>query len=166
MLTPEQVADLATAAASPGQPEALFSALKRLAFAIVGPGLFTVMCFDESRMEVERLYSSDPAAYLPGGRKRKRDTPWGRHLLEKKRVFVGVGAPAIQAAFDDHAIILGPGLRSVINVPLLFGGRCLGTLNVLMERKTVSASDVAMAQLLALIAVPGLLRAPEPASQA
>ena len=166
MLTSDQITALTQAAAEPGQPGPLLHALKTVAASAIGPGLLTVMRFDEARMEVERLYSSNPAAYPPGGRKRKRDTPWGRHVFEKKRVFVGEGAPAIQAAFDDHAIILGPGLRSVINVPLLFGGRCLGTLNVLMERKTVSASDVAMAQLLALIAVPGLLRAPEPASQA
>ena len=55
---------------------------------------------------------------------------------------MGEGEDAIQAFFDDHAAIQALGLRSVINVPVVLDGACLGTLNFLMPRPAVSASNL------------------------
>jgi hypothetical protein len=159
VLSADQIEDLAAAAASPEQPSALLQGIGRVGAATIGQALFTAMRFDEDAMEVERLHSSDPAAYPLGGRKRKRDTAWGRHVLIERRVFVGEGEEAIRAAFDDHALILGLGLRCVINVPVVFAARCHGTLNFLATRAAVSSEDVAPARLLALIAAPALASA-------
>jgi GAF domain-containing protein len=131
-------------------------AIERVGAATIGQALFTVMRFDEATMEVERLYSSDPQAYPVGGRKRKRHTAWGAQVLTGRRVFVGEGEEAIRAAFDDHPLILGLGLRSVINVPVVVADRCYGTLNFLCERGSLSQEDVATARLLALVAAPVL----------
>lgn len=158
MLGPEQVAELAAAAASPGQPGTLLSAIERAAAATIRQSLFTAMRFDEAAMEVERLYSSDPRAYPVGGRKRKRDTAWGAHVLAGRRVFVSEGEEAIRSAFDDHPLILGLGLRSVVNVPIVVADRCHGTLNFLCERASLSPQDVATAKLLALVAASVLAR--------
>jgi GAF domain-containing protein len=158
MLTPEQVARLAAAAASADQPGTLLQAIEGVGAATIGQSLFTAMRFDEAAMEVERLYSSDPQAYPVGGRKRKRETAWGMHVLIGRRVFVGEGEEAIRSAFDDHPLILGLGLRSVVNVPVVAGGRCRGTLNFLCKRPTLSQSDVALAGLLSLVAAQVLVR--------
>ena len=156
MLTPDQIRQLSEAAAEAGQPGPLLRALEAVAAATIAPSLFTVMLFDEPRMEVERLHSSNPAAYPPGGRKSKRETPWGEHVLAQRRVFVGEGEAAIRKSFDDHALILDLGLRSVVNVPVTFDGRCLGTLNFLWSGPKVSEADVAAARLLGLVAAPAL----------
>ncbi|HEX8168291.1 MAG TPA: GAF domain-containing protein [Beijerinckiaceae bacterium] len=158
MLTSEQVAQLAAAAAGAEQPGTLLNAIERVGAATIGQSLFTAMRFDEAAMEVERLYSSDPQAYPPGGRKKKRETAWGAHVLTGRRVFVGEGEEAIRAAFDDHPLILSLGLRSVVNVPVVVAGRCHGTLNFLCRRASLSQDDVATASLLALAAAPVMMR--------
>ncbi|MES2537585.1 MAG: GAF domain-containing protein [Pseudomonadota bacterium] len=122
--------------------------------------LCTVNRFDASSMEVVRLYSSNPVAYPPGGRKAKRGTPWGQQVLLDKRIYVGEGADAIRADFDDHDVIIRLGLQSVINVPVVFRGECLGTINLLMTEPTVPAEKIAFAGLLGLLVMP-LLQARE-----
>ena len=137
--------------------EVIFAAVDRLAHASLGHTLFTVNRYDEAGMRVVRLYSSNPAAYPPGGSKEKRGTPWGQHVLRERRIFVGEGTDAIRQAFDDHTAIAALGLRSVINVPVVFEDKCLGTVNFLMTAEQVSAEQVGAARLAALHAVTAFL---------
>lgn len=155
-ITDLDLASLAASAAEPDQPLALLSAIARTAEAALGAALVTAMRFDEAAMEVERVFSSDPRAYPFGGRKRKRDTPWGRQVLIERSAFIGEGEDAIRAAFDDHALILGLGLRSAVNIPVVFGGRCLGTVNFLIRRDRVAPDEAALCRHLALVATPAL----------
>ncbi len=112
-------------------PEAAFRAVEVAAQGAIGHRLFTVMRFDAAAMEVQRLYSSNPGAYPAGGRKAKRDTAWGRQVLEEGRPFIGTGAHDIRAHFGDHEVILGLGLESILNVPVRVCGRTVGTMNLL-----------------------------------
>ncbi len=100
----------------------------------LGAGLVTAMRFDAASMTVRRVFSSNEAAYPVGRSKPKRDTPWGKHVLTEKKVFVGEGEAAIRAMFDDAEVIFGLGQRAIVNVPLLQDGTCIGTLNVLVPR--------------------------------
>ncbi len=131
---------------------ALFAAIAAVAAEAMGCALFTAMRFDAAAGEVERLYSTNPQAYPVGGRKTKRDTPWATHVLSERRVFVGAGDTAIRAAFDDHEKILGLGLHSIINVPVVLAGSCVGTVNFLMPRDVVAPADVTVAEELGRIA--------------
>jgi hypothetical protein len=153
-LTASQVAKLATAAAEPEQPGSLFRAIDQVSAETLRPALLTANVFDLAAMAVERIYTSDDRAYPLGGRKPKRDTAWGRHVLIDQRVYVGAGENAIREAFPDYELILSLGLRSVVNVPVVFAARCLGTLNFLWRSPTVAEQNVAVARLLALIAMP------------
>lgn len=126
---------------------------------VLGQALCTVNRFDANTMEVVRLYSSDPLSYPPGGRKAKRGTPWGQHVLLDKKVYVGEGEDAIRIAFDDYETILRLGLKSVINVPVVCNADCLGTLNLLMTTPTISAAQLDFAHLAALLIMPALLQA-------
>lgn len=101
----------------------------------LGAGLVTAMRFDAASMTVRRVFSSNETAYPVGGSKPKRDTPWGKHVLTEKKIFVGEGEAAIRAMFDDAEVIFGLGQRAIVNVPLLRGGTCIGTLNVLVPRQ-------------------------------
>jgi hypothetical protein len=146
---------LATAA-SPFEPAALCAAIDAFAQPVLRQSLCTVNRFDAAQMRLTRVYSSNPAAYPPGGSKEKRGTAWGRHVLLERRVFVGEGAEAIRASFDDHEAIARLQLRSVVNVPAVFEGECLGTLNLLMQADTVHPGQVEFALLLGLLLVPAL----------
>jgi len=132
-------------------PFALLRAADAIAREATGARLCTAMRFDAAAMTVRRLYSSDPVAYPVGGAKPKRDTAWGRQVLIEQRLFLGEGEAAIRAHFDDHAVILGLGLRSIVNVPLVLAGTCRGTLNLLWPAPRLDPDHVALAELLGLI---------------
>jgi GAF domain-containing protein len=116
---------------------------------IIGHKLFTVMAFHERTMEVERLYSNQPDAYPTGGRKKKRDTEWGRQVLERGKPYVGRSADDIRKHFNDHDVILGLGLEAILNMPIRLGGKTIGTMNLLHEADYYSKSDISSAQLIA-----------------
>ena len=156
-LTATQIGALKVAAAAPDQPQALLEAIARVAVEATGCALFTVMRFHENDMEVERLYSTNTATYPVGGRKAKRDTDWGRHVLTERKVFVGEGEATLRAAFDDHATIFGLGLRSMINVPVVYADACIGTMNFSFKSGTVPPGGVTTAMALALIGTPALM---------
>src|SRR5205807_6723728 len=101
--------------------------------------------------------SSNPAAYPVGGKKLKRDSTWSRHVLLERRVLLSAGDAAIREAYTDHAVIFGLGMRSVLNVPLVSAGRCLGTLNVSRARTDWSDEDIALGRALGLMALASVL---------
>lgn len=136
---------------------AVFAAIDTWARPVLQQALCTVNRFDAENMAVVRLYSSDPVSYPPGGSKQKRGMPWGEHVLVQRRIYVGEGADAIRASFDDHTAILGLGLQSVINVPVVVGDVCLGTVNFLMREPRIQDAHVNFARLAAYMAAPGFL---------
>jgi GAF domain-containing protein len=155
MLTAEDIDALSAGAATASQ--ALFASIEQVARRRLAAGLVTVMRHHAAEATVERLYSSNPAAYPVGGRKQKRDTEWGRKVLEKHQVLVNAGDEDLRAAFDDHALIIGLGLHSCVNVPLVSEGRCVGTLNVSRAQPDWSDDEVALARALGLAALAGVL---------
>lgn len=148
-----QAIELAYAAAD---ATAALRAIDAYAHATLAHTLCTVNRYDADATRVVRLYSSNPQAYPPGGSKDKAGTAWGRHVLHERRVFVGEGEDAIREFFDDHGAIRELGLQSVINVPVVYGQACLGTVNFLMPRPRVSDADVHAARLAGLLALPAL----------
>lgn len=139
-------------------PAAIFGELDRWAHGVLRQALCTVNRYDAENMAVVRLYSSDPVSYPPGGSKQKRGMPWAEHVLLQRRVYVGEGADAIRASFDDHAAILGLGLQSVINVPVVADDVCLGTVNFLMREPRIEDAHVSFARLAAHVAAPAFAR--------
>lgn len=148
---------LRAAHAAPFDASALCAAVDAFAQPVMRHTLCTVNRLDAQQLRLTRLYSSNPAAYPPGGSKDKRDTAWGRQVLVERRVFVGEGSEAIRTSFDDHEAIARLSLRSIVNVPVVFEQQCLGTLNLLMQAPAVTPGQVQFAQLLSLILVPVLL---------
>lgn len=133
--------------------------------AVLGRGLLTInlnaTAADDppDEVQLQRLWSSDPASYPVAGRKRKTLTPWTRQLLLRAEVFVGEGDAALAEVFDDHTLIAALGMHAIVNVPLLEGGRCVATFNVLCTRAHWRPQEIALVRLLALLATPWVLRA-------
>ena len=142
------------------QPCAICGALETLSAQVIGHRLFTVMLFDSTRSEVQRIYSNMPAFYSPGGRKRKKATAWADHVLRDMKVFRASGVDAIRAAFNDHATILSLGLASVLNIPLVLAGRCVGTMNLLHEADWYTAEDEPTGLLISAFLLPVLAQRP------
>jgi hypothetical protein len=152
----EDFAALAAALRAPEQPPPIFRLIETLSAEVIGHRLFTIMHFDATRDEVERVHTSLPATYPVGGRKAKKNTAWSDHVLRDTQVFRGSTPDDIRAAFDDHATIASLGLGSILNVPLVLAGRCLGTMNLLHEAGWYTAEDEATGLLLGTFLLPVL----------
>ena len=123
------VADLLTALGQPGQPETLYTALDRATKQVAGHQLFTLLYVHGN--DVVRTYSNRPAEYPVSGRKPMGKTPWGDHVIHGRKPWLGRDKTAIRWAFFDHALIESMGLGSSINIPVLYDGLCIGTMNLL-----------------------------------
>ena len=148
---------LAEALRAPDQPLAVCRALEALSREAIGHRLFTVMRFDSARSGVQRIYSNMPAVYPAGGRKQKKATAWADHVLGDMKVYRGTNPADIRSAFDDHETILGLGLGSVLNIPIVFNGRCQGTMNLLHQGGWYRPEDEPVGLLLGTFLIPVLI---------
>jgi hypothetical protein len=156
-LTLADLAVLAQVSASAHEPRALYEAVDALVQAITGHLLFTIMRVHEATMEVERVYSSNIAAYPVGGRKPKRGTRWSKVVLDRGEVFVARTQDEVREAFADYALIFSLGVGSIMNVPIGYRGRRLGTMNISNEAGWFREADATGGLLIAPLLVPELM---------
>lgn len=79
----------------------VFIATETITQTLVGHSLFTIRRFEPDQLMVQRIYSNNLSVYPVGGQKPKRDTDWGRHVLEQGNVYIGHNDDDIRWAFDD-----------------------------------------------------------------
>jgi GAF domain-containing protein len=123
----------------------------------IGHRLFTIMRHDAAGGRNTRIHSSHPLEYPTGGAKPVRPTAWTQQLLVEGRPFIGADAAAIRATFPDHATILALGCESVLNLPVLWNGRVLGTVNLLHRAHHYVPHHAEIGMALAAWAAPALL---------
>jgi hypothetical protein len=155
-----ELTDVASAmevAASEPDAAATFRAIEELARRLVGFRLFTVMRNHETTAEVERLHSSDVAAYPVGGRKRKEGTRWGEKVLDRGEVFLARNRDELRDAFPDYELIFSLGISAILNVPIRHCGRCIGTMNLCGDEGQYGQADIGAAKVLAGLLVPALV---------
>ena len=140
-LTIDDLHHLAQVGAAAGDPAPIYAALEALTAEVIGHRLFTIMRFDAARFEVERVHTNRPDVYPVGGRKQKAHTAWGDRVLVAMQTARASTADDVRAAFNDHATIIGLGLGSILNVPIVAGGRCVGTMNLCHVEGWYSAND-------------------------
>jgi hypothetical protein len=151
------LATLAAAMRSAGQPAASFAALEKACAATIGHILFTVLLKHESTGESERFWTSHPKEYPVGGRKPLNPTFWSTHVLEGQRPYLGNTYADVAAVFFDHELIRSLGCESVLNVPVVWNGRTLGTVNLLHRAGWYAETDLPVAETIAALAVPAYL---------
>jgi hypothetical protein len=156
-LTVADLSAIADITASERAPDAVFRAVEALTQRAIGFRLFTIMRLHAGAQEVERLYSSLPDAYPISGRKPKQGTPWGEQVLDRGEIFIANSPDEVRAAFADHELIFSLGIGAIMNVPVRYRGRSLGTMNVCSEAGWFSDADLAPSWLLAALLVPPLL---------
>jgi GAF domain-containing protein len=156
-LTLDDLASAVEATANALEPDAVLRAVAALAQHAIGHRLFTIMRLHTEAQEVERLYSSLPDAYPVSGRKPKQGTPWGQQVLDRGEIFIANTPEAVEGAFADHALIFSLGIGAIMNVPIRFRGRSLGTMNICHEAGWFTDVDRAPGRLLAGLLVPPLL---------
>jgi hypothetical protein len=153
------LAAVAAAHAADGQPEPLFAALDTALRAAIGHILFTILVIHPGAEESQRTYSNMPREYPLGGRKPINRTHWFQRVLGDGEAYIGRSHEDIAEVFFDHELIRSLGCESVLNVPVRWDGRSIGTLNLLHRAGWYDEADVAPARLFAALAAPGLLAA-------
>ena len=120
-------ADLAAAAT----PDDAYAALHRLAQAVVGAKLFTVMTVDMTAGLARRAYTSDPDSYPATGTKPIEMNAWFEVVHGRHEMFVANTLADIAKVFPDHQLIGSLGCGSVVNLPVLRAGQLVATVNLL-----------------------------------
>jgi hypothetical protein len=151
-----QLARVAAAFWAEGQPTAGFAALEHACGELIVHRLFTVLLFHSAIGESERFYTNQPEAYPIGGRKSLNPTFWADHVLRQQKVYIGRSYDDIRAVFFDHELIRSLGCESVLNLPVVFDGRTLGTVSLLHEAGWYDDHHIELGRVLAALAVPGL----------
>jgi GAF domain-containing protein len=158
-LTLADLTAVAEVSASASESDAVFRAVEALARKTIGFRLFTIMRLHTESAEVERLHSSLPDAYPVGGRKPKQGTPWGEQVLDRGEIFIANTPDEVLSAFADYELIFSLGIGAIMNVPIRFRGRSLGTMNICSAAGWFSDAEHGPGRLLAGLLVPALLSA-------
>jgi len=149
--------DLLKLLAEPGQPNFFFDALDAALAGRVGHKLLTLLYKDGD--EVARVYSNMPDVYPVFGRKPMGVTPWGDLVLHRQQPFLGRDREAVKWAFFDHELIASLGLGSAINIPVVYDGETIGTINLLHEEFFYEEGHVEIARTFAPLLIPAFLEA-------
>lgn len=146
-----EIALLATALAGVDARADVLRAVESIAAARMQVTIFSAsLCLPEAILQ--RIHSSRLDIYPVGARKSKRGTSWAEQVLQRRQVFVGEGPLEMAAAFDDQERMASVGIRSIINVPVVVGDRCLGVLNFARGVERVWSAEIVVARFLGVAA--------------
>jgi hypothetical protein len=153
----EAVARFDAAIATAKGADAAFAALQALVQATVGAKLFTYMTVDMEAEVARRAYTSDPANYPTSGTKPIRYDSWFDIVHKQRQYFVANTIADIAKVFPDYELIDSLGCQSVVNLPVVIGGKLVGTVNMLDVDGYYTPERVQMIR--EIIAVPAKLAA-------
>lgn len=111
-----------------------FRALDQRLQRSVGHRLFTVLVLNWSADQNQRCYTSRPDAYpLSSPKPIDRNGLVFKHTVALGQPLISPDREACRKAFFDHALIASLGCESAVNVPVVWDGQVLGTLNLLHQ---------------------------------
>lgn len=149
---------LSLAVRQPDQPATAFKALDRAMQAVIGHKLLTVLLYHDQLQELERFYSSDLDSHPISGRKKVEKSAWSKQLLIEQHCYIGYNAADIQNYFPDYELIHSLGCDSILNVPVVYDGKTLGTVNLLHEENWYEQSDTEVAIILSSVTTSAYLQ--------
>jgi GAF domain-containing protein len=107
----------------------------------------------------QRIHSSHPKEYPVSGAKPLSVGLWSRTVIDERRIFVANTIEGIAKVFSDHELIRSLGCESVVNLPVVFAGGVIGTVNMLDAPGFYTPERVARIERLAPFAAIALLAA-------
>ncbi|WP_136661198.1 hypothetical protein [Nitratireductor sp. XY-223] len=91
----------------------------------------TILLLSDGGSRMHRVFSSMPLVFPTFGSKPVPGGEWARQIIELKKPALLVGAEAIEATFPDHDVILANAIHAILNVPVVRGSDCVGSVNCL-----------------------------------
>jgi hypothetical protein len=120
--------------------------------AELGVKLFTILAFTDGGQTLHRIYSSHPQQYPVGGRKdvvADVAADWVTRCRDERAPYFGASREDVRRIFTDSALIESLGCGSIINVPIVRDGVCIGALNILDAEGTYGGADIEKAMAIA-----------------
>ncbi|WP_018181558.1 GAF domain-containing protein [Kaistia granuli] len=151
--------DLIAALGAGDQPTATLAKVEELYQREVGAIIFTVMNADIASGMSRRLYSNHPFEYPTSGYKQSAAGKWNDLVIGEKKPYVANTIEEIATVFHDYELIEQLGCGSCINVPVVFGGEVIGTINILDKTGAYTPEKVERAMALRPFAAIGILAA-------
>jgi hypothetical protein len=124
-----------------GPVDTFFKKVDAALRATVGHKLFTLLYVAPTGLRVKRIYTNMPKEYPVGGYKEVTATPWHKLVIQQRKPWVGYNAKDIEWAYFDHELIKSLGCESAMNIPVVYAGRVLGTMNLLDAAGHYKATD-------------------------
>lgn len=156
---------LAAAHREPDRDSAIHAVFKAVDAALqeaLGFKLFTILLYDEAITESIRVYANLAGDYPLGGRKKIVSQRWGDQVVRDGVPFIGNTADDLREVFSDHALIASLGCESVLNMPVRWAGKTVGSLNLLHEANWYKDVDLAAVAVIAQLVAPALMTVPVP----
>ncbi|MGF6177924.1 GAF domain-containing protein [Ensifer sp. 4252] len=148
------------------QPASLLQAADQAFAELVGHTLFTVTRVLPGRREIERLYSTCQSVYPVGGRKPMEHNAYADSVHAEKRPFLARTPTEFRHLFPDHETMTSLGIGSVINLPVVYDGAVLGTVNLHHLEWVYEDKDLEPAMMLARQITPAMLDTSRPSMTA
>lgn len=122
-----------------------------------GHRLLTVLVYFADRREAQRAYSSRPMEYPAGGRKTLAQAPRMQQVLASGQPYIGHTRQDIIDNFPDHPKLLAMGCEGIVNMPVRWGSRVLGTVNLMHGEGHYAETDLPQIQAWAQLVIPAFL---------
>ncbi|MGB8812079.1 MAG: M24 family metallopeptidase [Paracoccaceae bacterium] len=113
----------------------------------MGGRLFTVTVQDTLAGVARRAYTSHPVEYPTSVSKPLQQDVWSKQVLVEGKTFVANTTAEFANLFFDHALINALGCQSAVNIPVMIGGKVLGTINILDVEDHFTPSRLAGLQM-------------------
>jgi hypothetical protein len=149
--------DLAGSLAAKGQPRRYLEGLAEAYRATAGWSMLTLLVFDEKRRVGRRIFTTDPVNYPVSTEKAMAESDWGDRVLKRHEVFVANRPEDFKPHYIDWEKLVGMGLLSALNYPVVVDGEVLGTVNLMAGSSYYSPQRVEAGRRLAPLAALGFM---------
>ena len=156
-LTTSDVAAIVNLSNEEPDREKIFALVQSIAADTCGWVLLTTLKYVESENVVERIHSSDKVSHPIGGRKPLALLGESHGTTNSSEYFLAATEEDVRRAFYDHEQICALGISAILNAPIGYAGRRLGTLNLCGKEGMYQDCQIRAAQILAGLLVPTLL---------
>lgn len=119
--------------------------------------LFTVLCYDAKSSLLVRLFSNNETINPLGGKKRAITSKWSETVLLKGEVLIAPDKAALMDIFPDAPYLISHGCECVLNIPVKYQDRVIGTINMLHKEHSYDDADLSPALILSQMLVPYLI---------
>lgn len=121
--------------------------------------LFTALRFDYRAGVMTRLYSNRQDVSPVGGTKPIPTGLWADCVIAERSCYIGYTKEDLKEVFFDHEALWAIGCESVMNIPVVWGGRTVGSFNLLGGPSQYGDQDAAEMSTFGQLAAPVFIAA-------